>query len=185
MNEIYAFMIAGVVIIFLTVFVLNFLTQNWILTFFLVKASRGKKVLVEVLGPTRSYFVIGNPQEGELVYKDASKLAKRSSVNPGNFIRRWGVDTAYVDEEKNAIIDFRSAFVAVMGYDNTKADRLVSRIIATKMDDKLKTILIIGLAVAILAGFAAAYFGYSASQSVGELPSLIRAVQDACMQNVV
>lgn len=185
MNEIYAFMIAGLVLVVLTIFIVNFLTQNWILSFFLVKASRGKKILVEVLGPTRSYFVVGTPQEGELIYKDASKLKKRSSVNPGNFIRRWGVDSAYVDEEQNAIIDFRSNFKAAPGYDNTKADRLVSRIIASKVDDKLKTILLIGLIAAVLAGVAAAYFAYNTGQAVNGIPALIRAVEDACMENVV
>lgn len=185
MNEIYAFLIAGGVFIFLIVFILNFLTQNWLLTFFLVKASRGKKVLIEVLGATRSYFVIGTPAEGELTYKDSSKLLKRSSVNPGNFIRRWGIESAYVDEETNGIVDFREAFKAVTGYDNTKADRLVARVIAAKVEDKLRMIILIGLAIAILAGLAGAYFGYQTSNAVGELPLLVQSLKDACAQNVV
>lgn len=185
MNEIYIFMIAGAVLIFLSLFVVNFLTQNWLLSFFFVKASRGKKILLEVLGPTRSYFVVGTPQEGELLYKDASKMQKRSSVNPGNFVRRWGVESAFVDEENNGIIDFRREFSAVQGYDNTKADRLVARVIASRPEDKLKMILLIGLVAAILAGIAAAYFSYTTNESINQLPQLIRAMQDACAENVV
>ena len=123
MNEIYAMMIAGLVLVLLTLLVVNALTQGWLWAFIRVKASMGKKVLVEVMGATRSYFVLGFPAEGEVSYKDASKETKRASVNRGKFIRRWGVDCAFVDEETNGIIDFRQRFIGVQAYDSSKADR--------------------------------------------------------------
>ncbi len=185
MNEITAMMIAGFVLVLLTLVVLNVLTQNWLLSYFLVRLSRGKKVLVEVMGPTRSYFVVGMPAEGELTYKDASKEKKRSSVNPGNFLTRWGVHNAFVDEETNGIIDFRAGFAAVQGYDNTKADRLVSRILATRIDDKMKLYLLIGLGLAVLGSFAAAYFVFQTQDQVAQLPGLIMQLKDACAGNVI
>lgn len=185
MNEIMAMMIAGFVLVLLTIFVLNMLTQGWLMSYFVVKTSRGKKVLVEVLGATRSYFVVGLPAEGEMTYKDASKQKKRTSVNPGMFLSRWGVHNAFVDEETNGIIDFRSGFAAVQGYDNSKADRLVSRIIATRLDDKLKTIIIIGLLLAVLGSFAASFFVFQTQEQVAALPELIMQLKDACSSNVI
>jgi hypothetical protein len=185
MNEIYAMMIAGLVLIVLSVVLINVITAGWLFTFFVVKASRGKKVLVEVLGATRSYFVVGVPAEGELTYKDASKQQKRSSVNPGMFLRRWGVMNAFVDEETNGIIDFRAGFAAVQGYDNTKADRLVSRILSTKLPENLKVWILVGLVLAVLGSFAAAFFVFQTQEMIATLPDLILQLKDACSSNVI
>lgn len=185
MEEVYYTIGAFMVVIGLVLFVVNTIQQGFFWKFLKVKFSKGRLVLVEVMGSTRSYFVTGEVSEGELVYKDSSKLIKRAGVTNNNFIRRWGVDSAYVDEEKNGIIDFRRGFMALEGYDSSKADRYVSRVLTMPFADNLKLIIIVGLVVVLIAAGVGAYYAYQASGQLAMVPGLIESVKVVCDATVI
>lgn len=112
-----------------------------------------------------------------MTYHDASKEKKRVSIKPRNISRRFTVPSVYIDEESNAIVDFRDQFKGVQSFDNSNADRIIARVIAAKHMDNMRMLLLIGLFVAGLGALAAAFFAYNANEAV-EL--LVRTVQDQC-----
>lgn len=109
-------------------FLINFLTQGFFLKYLRVKASRGKKLLVEIETLTDRYVEVGYITEGFLIYK--KRHAKRGdnariTVPPLCVFKKLGVYCISVDEEKNAVC--RTDYTIAEGFDAEKIEMLYKR----------------------------------------------------------
>jgi hypothetical protein len=111
----------------LAMFLFNFLMAGFLRTYLAVKASRGAKVLVQVVTVARNYYRTGKVEDGFLVYKDFNKHEKRLSIprNVNVFYRTLNITAINVDEEKNTIILPHGE--QVTGYDAEKMNSLYLR----------------------------------------------------------
>lgn len=124
------------------------------LTFFRVKYSRGKYLIVKVRDLIRPYYKIGYIDDGEwLVFKDKKKEQKRILIKSKSSIYRdLGVEWIEVDPEKNVLVEWGEIFKAVEGHDANKTDSLLTRALykPSLVDQKLKIILIIVIIILIV-----------------------------------
>jgi len=147
MNDVMVIVLSEVTVIFLTLFLVNFLMGGLPLKYLAVKASRGKKTLVRVEAVTTTFYKTGIISEGVLEYK-ASSGKKILSVKRGQVFRYMGVNCIVVDDVKNAVVDPVS-FEAVKGFDPIITDNLINRALTRpSMDDtKLKIVLLLTLVI--------------------------------------
>lgn len=123
------FIIVGsyVAVFALATIVFNFLMAGFLRTYLMVKASRGAKVLVQVVCVNRNYYRTGFVEDGFLVYKSAGKHEKRLSIpekqNP--FYRSLNVTCVNVDEQRNILI--LPVGTEVDGFDADKYNSLYLR----------------------------------------------------------
>jgi hypothetical protein len=158
-NQLLTYITSYLLVFLLGFFLLNFLTRGFILKFILVKASKGKKVLVAVYSRSHIYHKTGKFEEGTLIYKDLAKKTKRIPNVPKDSVYIFmGVSCVDVDDEKNATID-RINFKAIEGYDAVKVDSLITRaLMLPHIEDKKEFIIILVLLILILFGVGAGVF---------------------------
>lgn len=143
----------------------NWLTKGMLFKLMKVFASRGQKLLVEVIHPIQNYYVIGEVREGYLVVKDrAVKIAKeakikRINVSPGDVFRSMGVNCLRYDEAGNRIV--RPDFSAVSGFDAIKQENLYIRALydpKSGIREKWQLYILIGVGLTLL---VALFIGYN------------------------
>lgn len=143
------FVFSYILVIGISYALVNFLTNGFITKFILVKASRGKKVLVEVHAVGDIYYRTGIINESLLVYKDRQKQRKSVLVERGSIFYKSGLKCVFVDDVKNAIL--KPDFSAVAGFDAVKFDNLLVRALTNPiLQNQLLKIAIVLLVVAIL-----------------------------------
>lgn len=124
---------------------------NFFFTFFKVKRSRGKYVMVKIRDLIRPYYKSGKIEDGEfLVFTDNKKETKRILIPTKSCVyTELGIQWVEVDPVKNALIDYSEMFKAVSGHDANKVDSLLTRALykPSIVDQKLKIILIIVIVV--------------------------------------
>lgn len=163
-----------VAIILITI--LNVYTHGFLIKYARVKASRGRKLLVRIRGKITDYIMIGEPIEGNLEYKDASKSQKRVQLPEGAITRFLGVNWAHVDEEKNAV--FRTDLKGVEGHDAVRYNNLYLRALyrPTILNNVMKWEII--LLIAIVIGLFIIY------AKIGNLSAAVTALQQVGGQNI-
>jgi hypothetical protein len=100
------FIISYAIIIFGGWFLINFLSNGFFNTFILVKASRGKKVLVKLHSTSYTYFKIGEIAENILTFKDNNKQNPNVTckVTRDQLYKAIGVNCIdYSEETKNIL----------------------------------------------------------------------------------
>lgn len=150
MNELIQFIISYVGVLLIGFFLFNFLSNGFLATFIRVRASRGRKTLVEIFGVTNTYYRAGEFDGAVLKFKNMSKNQKRIHVPEGCVYRRLGLASVSVDDELNAVL--KRDFDAVEGFDAEVFDNLLTR--AETMPeievDKKEIIIIVMLVVVII-----------------------------------
>lgn len=142
----------------------NWITKGMLFKLMRVFASRGQKLLVEVIHPIQNYYIIGEVKEGYLIVKDrATKGAKeakikRINVDPGDVFRSMGVNCLRYDEAGNRIV--RPDFTTVSGFDAIKQENLLIRALydpRTGIREKYQLYILIGVGLIILIVGVTAY----------------------------
>jgi hypothetical protein len=109
MKQLIQYMVAYGGLIALIFFVLNFLQKGFLLTYLRVKASQGKKVLVEVSSAIDEYYRPGQFKDGFFVFKNRAKEEKSIPIDEAAFKKfikhSIGVPKICVDEAGNKIVD--------------------------------------------------------------------------------
>lgn len=151
MNDFTLIIISQLGLLFTFVFLINFLTSGFILKYLITKASRGKKVLVEIYGVSDVYYKTGKIDEDQLKYRTRNKKDKSLLISKTNVFRRMGVNVISVDEINNAVLE--PSFEGVAGFDAIRNDNLLVRALTAPqlMDtqDKIKLLLLIGACAGI------------------------------------
>ncbi len=157
MEAFYYWIIIVCIVIFIPFFFANWLTKGMLVKLMKVFASRGQKLLVEVIHPIQNYYVIGEVKEGRLVVKDrATKLAKEAKqkqidVHTDEVFRSFGVNCLRYDETGNRIV--KPDFTTVTGFDAIKQENLLIRALydpKTGQQEKWTLIILIGVGLTIL-----------------------------------
>lgn len=133
-SDVYIFIGSYLLVLIGLLVLIQVLTNGFLFTFLRVKASRGKKVLVNVRGVMQHYYITGVEEEGFLVYRDNAckrdgrKTIKRVVIHQGMnpFYRNLNVNCVNVDEQRNCII-YPDSLKGVMGYDAIKWSNLLLR----------------------------------------------------------
>jgi len=158
LTELMTFVLSYIIVLFIGFFLIQFLSNGFFMKFIKIKASRGKKVLVEVRGRLQHYYVAGVPEGGWLIYRDneakregrksVKRLALPREFNP--FYRKMNVNCVNVDEEKNSIMR-PDNLRGIPGYDALKWSNLLKRaLMSVKIKDDSKVILAILIIVLLL-----------------------------------
>jgi len=157
MQEIYINIIIVGVVLFVPFFFANWVTKGMLTKLMKVFASRGQKLLVEVIHPIQNYYTIGEVKEGRLIVKDrAVKLSKEAKaksidVDPGDVFRSFGVNCLRYDETGNRIV--RPNFDTVSGFDAIKQENLLIRALYDPKNGKqeqFQVYILIGVVLVLL-----------------------------------
>lgn len=148
LNEMYYFLISYILIIIIGFMLINFLSNGFFGTFLRIKASRGKKVLVEVHAITDVYFKAGKFDGTLLKYKTREKKNKALEVTAQQVFRKLGVFCVITDDVSDAVLDIE--FKAHSGGDSETYDHLLKRVIMAPQIENMREKIILGLLVIIL-----------------------------------
>lgn len=152
------FMASYIGIIVLLFLGLQFLTKGWLGKYLKVKASRGKKILVNIISPTDTYYSIGQFKEKGFKYKlrDGTKQIN-TEVKRTDIYTQLGIFNISLDEETGSIYSYPGGSVAP-GITPEGADDLITRALqAPTHNDKFKIIMIALIVVAIITGAVAIF----------------------------
>jgi hypothetical protein len=144
-------------IVILSFIAINILTQGFLMKYIKVKASRGKKILINVYGLNCVYYCVGVIDENALLYKYGKHKKRIEKISLTAIYRKMGVDNIDIDDIKNAFVS-RPDFKAVDGHDAVKTDSMIERalMLPRKNDNILLIItLIVVILTLLLVGFTA------------------------------
>lgn len=168
--------ISYLLVIVLGFLIMNFLSNGFFGTFIIVKASRGKKVLVKVVAVSDSYFVPGEVNEVFLVFKDRKKEDRRIRVKRNHIYGSIGVNCIDIRDEKNAII--MPYGEEVSGFDAVKQENLNKRCLQRpQIKSKREQVMLLVLVALVVGVGIAIYFGYTNNEllmSLGEQVSKLQ-----------
>lgn len=154
MNVDFIYQIVSYLAIFILLFVvIEFYTKGFIVKYIRVKASRGKKVLVRVIGQVTDYLEVGDLAEGTIKFKDRSvtgKGRKVLAVPDGAIKPLLGVNWVAVNEKLNAVLN--PDFKGVTGYDAERINNLLLRALYSPPLTDPKQMVLIVLTGACLLG---------------------------------
>lgn len=155
MGEIGMFIVSYLGVIFISLFIVNWLQGRFLLPFLRVKMSRGRLVLVNIKGKIQNYFHAGNIEDSFLVYRH-KKETIRLELPDDAIYRGFGVNVVDVDDIKHAIV--KKDFGVVSGYDPVKFDNLLQRaLMRPGMQDNFQKIMLVLIIVAIVGILFLAY----------------------------
>lgn len=148
MNDAIYFIISYALIIIIGFFFINFLSNGFFGTFLRVKASRGKKVLVEIHAITDVYYKTGVFVGPMLKYTSRGKVEKTLKVDQNQVVRKIGVFCILTDEVTDNVLDIN--FNAEKGGNTEDYDHLLKRVMMAPQIDSMKEKIILGLLILIL-----------------------------------
>jgi len=168
MSDFLYYVISVSILLFGLFFILNHMTQGILFAWFKVKASRGKKVLVELSTQVGHYFVAGEIDDKVVNYTYKKKDKRVSIENQNCLFNILGVVGVWVDDSAAIVIIPSSG--AAAKYDSEALDNLLKRaIMAPSLNEEMmKKILIAVIVVGVLA-LAATAAGFMAWSAVGEI----------------
>ena len=176
---------AEITIAAVTIIAINFLMGGLFSAFMSVKMSRGKKLLVRVLHPVQSYFVVGKLDEGFLVFKDRTKNIRRITFMSNCIDRAATVYWTTVDDEKNCMVQ-RMDGLAVDGHDAVKYDNLYVRALykPNVMNEVLIKFALVLMIVCLLAIIAIGVISFKNMQNTDKILALLQPVVKAAVTGV-
>jgi len=138
---------------------MNFLSNGFLFTFLVVKASRGRKLMVKVRTPLEDYYKAGRILDNDLVFKDREKINRRITLpkEMPAIYRSMNLNFVDVDEETNTIVT--KDYSIVSGHDAVKTDHLLTRALNQPVvDDKFQKIILIACIASAAASVMAVFW---------------------------
>lgn len=166
----------------LTAFFIGAWQRGFFLTYFKVRFSWGKYVMVKVRSPLRDYFMKGWVDEGFLMYEIKRSWKEKDIIRlnipkkgPSPFYKCMSVTWVDVDDEKHAIC--QTDYSTVTGYDAIKNNNLHQRaLMRPSLTNGMEKMMMAGIVIcAILAGLAL-MIAWKNGQAIGLLQQGIKAV---------
>ena len=180
MNPLGLIMIQAMYYFFTVVLTIGFgfaFMRGFLWTYFKVRTSFGKYVMIKVRSPLRDYFMVGWVDDGFLVFnfkvdKGAFKPHQEIRLALDNtkkvFYRCMNVMWIDIDEETGNIC--ATDYKAVSGFDKVKFSDLLKRaIMRPEIMDAQRNLLIFLIIICILLGGVNIYLGYTNSQHITTL----------------
>ena len=174
-SELLYFTISYALILLIGFFLINFLSNGFFGTFLRIKASRGKKVLVEVHAITDVYYKAGKFDDTILKFKTREKRYKSLIVTNAQVLRKLGVFCVVVDEVNNNVLTVN--FNAKTGGNTTDYDHLLKRVMMAPQIDNMKDKIIMGLLVFLLViGVISAFLIFNMGNQITQILTTVRVV---------
>ena len=151
MNPVFINVISYTTIIFVSLFLFNFLSSGFLMAFIKTKAGRGRRALLFVEGRSGNYFKVGDIKEDELYYKNREGVKKILTIKEGQVRRIMNIPFMQIDDVKNAIQN--PDFTTASGHDAANVDNLLTRALmapSTMLEKFVKIILIITIVLVLL-----------------------------------
>lgn len=146
---------AYITVMVVTFAIFNFLSKGYLRNYLIVKASRGRKILVRVITYTGIYYKPGKIDSGVLQYKNIPTKDKDTyKIERDSLIQEMGINLITIDETTKKVI--KPSTETTEGHDTTKFDYLLQRALyKPSFKDNPKEMIIIALCVisCILSGF--------------------------------
>lgn len=135
--------------------IMNFITKGYVIPYILVKASRGKKILIRIFGLTGRYYKPGQLVGTKLKFKDrAGDKNTLTNVSAKNVYDEMGIKVIDYDEVQKRLVD-QITFTDEDSNDPVKVDDLIERALQKPALQDKKDVIIIALCILILLGLAA------------------------------
>lgn len=151
-QELQYFIISGLIILSMPVFVIAWLQGGFFIPFFRVKGSRGKLILIRVRTVNRDYWRAGRIADGFLIYKSLNKEQKRIKLDEEKdpTYGCFSVRCVDVDDEKSCIFQRDGSGISM--HDAAKVDSLITRALMrpTLGDQKIVILIILVILIALL-----------------------------------
>lgn len=174
-------------VMFLTLFFVGAFQRGFFLTYFKVRTSFGKNVMVKIRSPLRDYFAKGWVEEGFLLYeikrswreKDIIRLnIPKEGATP--FYKCMSTTWVDVDDEKHSIC--LTDYSSVCGYDAIKNNNLHQRaLMRPSITSGYEKIVIAVLVILVLAVIINCIVSYNTGQSLlalkQEIPGIIQSMR--------
>jgi hypothetical protein len=146
--------VAYLIAMVLGFFIVNFLSNGFLFKYIKVKASRGSKVLVEIVGVQRSYWKEGKIRTGQLTTKTADGVSMSAPIDNSGVRRLMGVDYVTMDEKTGEILkkDFSGTIIVDPVLHDILLSRSIQRPVIQTIDKEL-IIMIICIAIALMGMF--------------------------------
>lgn len=172
----------GLVIVLSLVFVGAF-QRGFFVTYFKVRTSFGKYVMVKVRSSLRDYFVKGWVDEGFLLYEKKRSWREKDIIRlniPKDaqvFYRSLAVQWVDVDDEKNAIC--QTNYGVVSGYDAIKNNNLhvraLTRPVVNSSMDKIFLFLLVIIGIIAIACVVVSVQNYKAIETLqSSIPGMLQ-----------
>lgn len=167
-------------VMILTAFFIGAWQRGFFLTYFKVRFSWGKYVMVKVRSPLRDYFMKGWVEEGFLLYEIKRSWREKDIIRlnipkkgPSPFYKCMSVTWVDVDDEKHAIC--QTDYSTVTGYDAIKNNNLHQRaLMRPSLTNGMEKMMMAGIVIcAILAGLAL-IIAWKNGQAIGLLQGAIK-----------
>lgn len=167
--EFFYFVISGFVLILLAVFAINFVMGGFLFTFLKVKASRGKKVMVELTSPITTFYCAAMITQGMLLFKDNMGKNRRVRMAKGGVRRGMTILWCSVDDETNAVILPSGDYVQT--HDAVKTDNLLVQALTTPkgLQGKLLNIILVAVLVLGAVSLVTLFMTFSQGQQLEQL----------------
>jgi hypothetical protein len=142
LNEIIAVAISYFVVLCLAIGIIGYNLQGFFITYFRVKFSRGKKIVVKVRDMIRPKYIVGHIEGEELLFK-YHKDTKRINIERDDIYTDLKVQFVEVDPTLDCVINFGKVIKGVPGFDADKHNSLYLRCLyrPTLLDSKTNWIL--------------------------------------------
>lgn len=183
MNQIYYFMLSGLILLGLLTFLLNFMSNGFLVAWARAKITRGKKILIIMKTKLGFYPTYGKVQGDSFVFYDHetkrdnnNKIPKRLKIpsdRKSPFFRLFNIWVCFIDESTNSFTSIRAEGDApeISGFDPILQESLILRALNRPTFEQKKTmlfiIIIIGIVILLILGIFIAV-------KVNALPEAIR-----------
>jgi len=158
----------------LSIFFVGLFQRGFFWTYFKVRTSFGKFIMVKIRSPLRDYIVKGWVEEGFVLYEikngwmDKSTVRIKITPNSNPFYKCMSVMWVDIDDDRHAIC--KADYSVVTGHDPIKIDNIIKRALMRPTInsgmEKLTLVLLVIVAIGVLVG---AYFGYMSMAKVSAL----------------
>lgn len=179
MNSVAAIIISELVIFFLSFFLMNYLTNNYVFTFIKAKASRGKKCVLEIYSINGVYCRTGEFKEAKLEYRNRAKVLKQITGATKEFVHhKFGVAHVYLDEVGDKLL--KPDFTGATGHDGARVDNyLVRAITAPSLEqDKLLKACLLLIIVEFVALIVIGFLVFKTTKDIGLVKEMVAAQSD-------
>jgi hypothetical protein len=176
----------GIVLV-LTLFFVGAFQRGFFTTYFKVRTSFGKYVMVKIRSPLRDYFKKGWVEEGFLIYEIRRTWKEKDIIRlnipqkgPSPFYKCMSVNWIDVDDEKHAIC--QTDYSVASGYDAIKNNNLHQRaLMRPSITTGYEKLMLFLLAILIIAVLVDCVIGWSAYKQIAllrqDIPGIIQGMR--------
>jgi len=168
MNDLIAITLSYAFIVVFSFFIMNFLTNGFVIKYILAKASRGKKILVELYTVTGIDYTLGTIEKDLLNYKNPSKENKRIKIDDSHVVRKMQVNMVIIDDITDKVLT--KNITEGKQIDAKLLDQIIVRIMnMPQVSDNKEKILLGIIVIILLLVIVIVFFNYDILNTVKSL----------------